>query len=133
LVDWSSCIGTDPCDQLICGAPCYPCRGADCPPMELPHACNAEGECTFEPSACLGRCTTVDDCPIPPPGCEPCNSGTCAQMDCISGACEMVCDPAPYCTTSDACPESDYCRTCPDLSCGVPYCFKGRCDFSCEL
>jgi hypothetical protein len=131
LVNWSSCIGTDPCDQLICGATCYPCRGAACPPMELPFRCNAEGECTTEPSACMGRCTTVADCPIPPPDCQLCNSGTCAQMDCISGACEMICDPMPYCSTGDECPSATECRLCPDSSCAAVDCFKGRCDYVC--
>jgi hypothetical protein len=130
LVNWSSCI---PCDQLGCGELCYPCNGSDCPPMELPLRCNAEGECTREPPACMGRCTTVDDCPIPPPGCELCNSGSCAQMDCINGACEMVCDPRPYCTTANECPASEFCVMCPDATCAVPDCFKGRCDFSCGL
>lgn len=128
LVNWPSCI---PCDQLGCGQVCYPCNGADCPPMELPFRCNAEGECTREPPACLGRCNTVDDCPIPPPNCELCNSGTCAQMDCISGACEMVCDPMPYCSTGDECPSATECRLCPDGSCAVVDCFKGRCDYVC--
>ena len=131
LVHWSSCLGTNPCAGLGCGEGCNPCNGADCPVMELPFQCNAEGECTTGRPACMGRCAGVDDCPIPPPDCRLCNSGTCAQVDCINGACEMVCDPMPYCSTGDECPSATECRLCADGSCAVVDCFKGRCDYVC--
>jgi hypothetical protein len=121
----------DPCAGLGCGEVCNPCNGSECPPMELPFRCNAEGECTIERPACLGRCTTVAECPIPPPDCHLCNSGTCAQMDCIDGACEMICDPMPHCSTGDECPSATECRLCADGSCAVVDCFKGRCDYVC--
>jgi hypothetical protein len=127
------CPGTGPCEGLGCGEDCQPCVGPDCPPPEVQFRCNTEGVCTLEAPGCFGSCTTIMDCPIPPPSCEPCPGGSCQYMDCVNGGCEMVCDPRPLCMTAMECPGTDECRLCPGGGCAAQECIEGRCDFVCPL
>jgi hypothetical protein len=125
------CPGTDPCEGRSCGEGCDPCIGQDCPVTELPFTCNTEGQCTDERPACLGRCMTYLDCPPPPPDCGGCTNGACADVDCIQGICEMVCDPRPRCTTPMDCPLTMICVACPNSQCAAQACIEGRCDYAC--
>ena len=131
LIRWSGCVGIDPCAGLTCGEVCNPCNGSDCPVMELPYTCNAEGECTTARPACLGRCTTYLDCPPPPPDCIGCTDGVCPGVDCIQGACEFTCDTRQRCETLMDCEPTLLCRVCPDGSCAGQACIEERCDFAC--
>jgi hypothetical protein len=89
---WSGeCAGITPCANLQCGAPCNPCNLPECPPLELPHFCNAKGDCATEPLGCFGSCKSSTDCPPPPPTCGDCPIETCLAEACVNGACEWVC------------------------------------------
>jgi len=91
-VGWSGgCLGDMPCLELVCGAPCNPCTLPDCPPLAVPHFCNAKGECAPEPLGCFGSCKRSTDCPPPPPSCGDCPIDTCLAVACVNGACEFVC------------------------------------------
>ncbi len=125
------CPGTDPCAGRGCGEGCNPCIGQDCSATELPFTCNTEGKCTHERPACLGHCMTYLDCPPPPPDCGGCTNGSCADVDCIQGVCEMVCPTSPRCTTAMDCPPTLECVLCPDESCAAHACINGRCDHVC--
>jgi hypothetical protein len=90
-VGWSGgCVGSLPCAELVCGASCNPCTRPECPPLEVPHFCNRQGECATEPG-CGRECTAATDCPPPPPSCGDCPIDTCLATACVNGACEFVC------------------------------------------
>jgi hypothetical protein len=89
-VGWSGdCFNPGPCFVLGCGDPCDPCDLPECPPLELPHFCNWEGECVTEPGC--GQCKSRRDCSTPPPSCGQCPADTCWDFACIDGTCELVC------------------------------------------
>jgi hypothetical protein len=91
-VGWSGgCAGKTPCAELECGAPCDPCTLPMCPPLEIPHFCNAKGECATEALGCFGMCERSTDCPPPPPSCGDCPIDTCLASACVNGTCELVC------------------------------------------
>jgi hypothetical protein len=81
-------------------------------------------------------CGTAMDCPAVEL-CRMCADGTCAEMDCVRGHCELVCPPVdppePQCMTERDCVVDDICRYCPDMSCAEIACLNGECKSVCPL
>ena len=86
--------------EAECGTVCM--TTADCPQRELCRACADTGLCGAD--LCVnGRCQMVCpvpmadacqvdmDCPPPPPVCDMCPNGACADTSCIEGACVYGC------------------------------------------
>jgi hypothetical protein len=122
----------DPCAGRACGEACNPCTGSDCPLTEH-FTCNLRGACGGANPACMGNCETASDCPTPPPDCIECLDSSCAQMACINGLCELLCDRRQPCDAVSDCEPTLECVICPDESCGERACIDGGCHRLCPF
>lgn len=114
-----ACPDTNPCEGKACGERCNLCPpGADCPAVVM--YCDDQQKCQFNQPACASEgCTTDSDCPAVE-ACPQCpESGECAEMRCVEGACKFEC-PAACSAKGDSCANGEAC--CGGLECcsGVP-------------
>jgi hypothetical protein len=96
-----SCGKTNPCEGKVCGDSCTPCTGGNCAaaaPIVAASYCNENLECQFNVPMCSSdKCSDDSEC-LAPEICMACpDTGECAQMKCLSGACQW------QCTTKDPC------------------------------
>jgi hypothetical protein len=133
---FDGCTGYDPCAGKACGDACSLCNDPSCAETAVLKYCDPAGHCTTTPPRCEGgsTCTTKADCPAVG-ACPYCPGGSCAELDCVNGACEFVCPPAadPQCTTDSDCqPSILICKLCSDATCAAMSCVNGACDWVCR-
>lgn len=129
------CADQDPCEGKQCGDTCSACdpASADCNAVLM--YCNEELECQPNQPTCSAiACDNDDECPLVG-ACPVCADGTtCAEMRCVSGACQFQCPEDTGCgEAGDSCAGGGAC--CSGLICcaGVPipegeeYCSASDC------
>ena len=127
--------GDDPCGGKQCGDDCSACDPASPVCNMVLMYCDEDLQCQPNQPMCGAlSCESDDECPLVD-GCQPCADGTtCAELQCVNGACQFQCPEDGMCSgDGESCAGGASC--CSGLVCcaGVPvpegeeYCSANDC------